>query len=118
MNATPDPLTADAQTEVFDSWALVEIFGHDKNAGHVTSRKFGTEIMFQVDVPNADGPGFAYSRLINPKAVFSIQPTNESWRRRWVIAAQQYHREVLPCIPEFKQIGAGGVGVVDDDEEF
>ena len=58
-----DPLTADAKSEQLEAWALVEIFGHDKIAGLVTSRKFGTSIMFQVDVPKVDGPGFHYSRL-------------------------------------------------------
>lgn len=115
MNAPNDPLTADAQAEALNSWALVEIFGHDKIAGHVTSRKFGTEAMFQVDVPNPDGPGFAYSRLLNPKAIFSIQPTNEDWCRRWATAAAKYQKPVLPYIPDPRQIGTGNPG---DEEEF
>ncbi len=104
--STPEPLTADASAEVLESWALVEIFGHEKIAGLVTSRKFGTEIMFQVDVPKADG-GFAYSRLLSPKAVFAIQPTNETWCRRWAAAADRYHRSVLPYIPEERQLTEG-----------
>lgn len=93
-----DTLTADAQAEHFESWAFVEIFGHSKLAGKVTARKFGADVMFQVDVPSVDG-GFAYSRLLNPKAVFALQPTNEDWCRRWAKAAAEYSAPVLPYIP-------------------
>ena len=102
-----DPLTADAKSENLESWALVEIFGHDKIAGLVTSRKFGMSIMFQVDVPKTDGPGFQYSRLLNPNAIFSIQPTNEEWCRKWVKAAAEYGaKSPLPYIPEPRKITA------------
>lgn len=104
MNDNPEALTADAKAEHLESWALVEIFGHDKLAGLVTTRKFGTETMFQVDVPKPGGEGFAYSRLLNPKAVFALQPTNEAWCRRWATEAAKYDRSPLPYIPEERQI--------------
>lgn len=115
MNSTPDSLTADAKAEHLESWALVEIFGHDKLAGLVTTRKFGTEMMFQIDVPKPDGEGFAYSRLLSPKAVFAIQPTNEDWCRRWAKAASEYDRSPLPYIPEPAKL-APAEEPGDDDE--
>jgi hypothetical protein len=35
----------------FDGWAVVEIFGHQRYAGYVTTQAFGQAVMFRVDVP-------------------------------------------------------------------
>src|SRR6185437_1718292 len=35
----------------FDGWALVEMFGHSREAGYVTTVYFGPTAMFRVDVP-------------------------------------------------------------------
>lgn len=107
-----DPLIADAKSELLESWALIEIFGHDKIAGLVTTRKFGTQVMFQVDVPKTGGTGFAYSRLLSPGAIFAIQPTSEEWCRKWTAQAEEYGmKSPLPYIPEPRQISAP----VEDD---
>lgn len=39
------------QNANFEGWALVELYGHGKEAGFVTTQHFGTACMFQVDVP-------------------------------------------------------------------
>src|SRR5205807_925876 len=69
---------------------LVEIMGHTKVAGRVTTRKVGVNVMFQVDVPKGDEKEFSHSRLFSPAAVFSIIPTTEEWCRRWAKAAKDY----------------------------
>lgn len=94
-----DALQSDAKADHLNAWALVEIFGHDKIAGLVTTKKFGTSIMFQVDVPAKWG-GFAYSRLLNPSAIFAIQPTNEQWCREWAALAEEHGKVPLPYIPK------------------
>jgi hypothetical protein len=93
-----DPQTLDSAEEL-NAWALLELFGHTKIAGRVTTRKLGTEVMFQVDVPKGDTE-FSHSRLFNPKAVFSVNPTTEQWCRKWAAYAAECGYSVLPYIPE------------------
>ena len=89
--------------ESIDAWAYVELFGHTKIAGRVTTRKLGTEVMFQVDVPKGETE-FSHTQLFSPKAIFSINPTTEDYCRRFANAAKQYGRDVLPYIPETRQL--------------
>jgi len=42
------------QTSEFKGWAVVEIMGHNKLAGHVTTQAFGSNVMFRVHAPAAD----------------------------------------------------------------
>jgi hypothetical protein len=91
--------------EDINTWAYIELFGHSKIAGRVTTRKLGTEVMFQVDVPKGlEGAEFSHSQLFSPKAIFSINPTTEEWCRKFANAAKQYGKEVLPYIPENRQL--------------
>lgn len=92
-----------------EAWAFIEIMGHSKIAGLVTERKLGTNVMIQVDVPKGDNE-FAYSRLFNPGALFSITPTSEEWCRKWATAAADYDRSPLPYLPDVKALP------VEDDQ--
>lgn len=93
----------DAGSENIESWAFIEIYGHKKVAGRMTSRKIGTEIMFQVDVPKGETE-LSHSELYGPKAIFSITPTTEAWCRKWAKAALKYNHQPLPYIPEDRQL--------------
>lgn len=106
--------TLDSTSEEINTWAYVELFGHSKIAGRVTTRKLGTEVMFQVDVPKGEAD-FSHSEMFNPKAVFSIKPTTEAWCRRWSAAAGQYGHTPLPYIPETKQIETSASSSVPRD---
>lgn len=106
---TEQPTLVDHNSENLDCFALVEVFGHTKVAGRVTTRKVGVNVMFQVDVPKGDKDEFSHSQLFSPAAVFSINPTTEEWCRRWAKAAKDYNHSPLPYIPEApKQVAAGG----------
>lgn len=39
----------------FESWAIVELFGHQKIAGRVAEQQIAGTVMLRVDVPEADG---------------------------------------------------------------
>lgn len=93
-----DEKPLDTAAEQVDTWAYVELFGHSKLAGRVSERKFGTEVMFQVDVPNPI-EGVHYTRLFNPKAIFSINPTTEEWCRKWAKTASDYDHKPVPYLP-------------------
>ena len=105
--------TLDIDVEEIDQWAFVEIYGHQKLAGRVTTRKVGTEVMFQVDIPKGDNE-FLCSKLFGPKSIFSMTPTTEEWCRLWAKAAKEYQHEILPYIPETRQLESR-YGYTEDD---
>lgn len=113
MQTETDSQSIDPSTEEINTWAYVELFGHSKIAGRLTTRKLGTEVMFQVDVPKGETE-FSHSELFNPKSVFSIKPTTETWCRKWAAAAKAYDHAPLPYIPETRQIAAPS----SDDVEY
>jgi hypothetical protein len=41
----------DTQQSTFTGWAIVEVFGHQRYAGYVTTEAFGQAVLFRVDVP-------------------------------------------------------------------
>lgn len=57
----------------FDEWAIVELFGHQKIAGHVTQAPIGD--MLRVDVHESED-SILYTRFINPKAIYAINPVS------------------------------------------
>ncbi len=77
--------------EELKSWALVEIFGHERIVGFLTQQTIGPGVLFRVDVPDLlkDGqvvrPGF--TRYFGLSAIYSITPITE-----------QMVREMLPHI--------------------
>ncbi|MDX1545612.1 MAG: hypothetical protein R3247_01410, partial [Rhodothermales bacterium] len=66
--------TSAAPQPAFDEWAIIELFGHQKMAGHVTPAPIGD--LLRVDVHAAPGH-ILYTRYISPKAVFAINPVDE-----------------------------------------
>lgn len=74
-------ITAKADEEV-TGWFYVEIFGHTVVCGRITTRKFGTAVMFQIDIPDGDQE-FSHSQLLNPSSVFSMTPTTEEYCRKF-----------------------------------
>jgi len=41
----------DTETSKFEGWAVIEMFGHSREAGYVSTEYFGTGALFRVDVP-------------------------------------------------------------------
>jgi hypothetical protein len=94
------------QTTQFEGWAVVELFGHAKEIGFVTTRYFGTACLFQIDVPELPDREFALqapqwlehegrtvlapegskvkraaspgrTRLVGPSAIYSMTPCTQ-----------------------------------------
>jgi hypothetical protein len=86
----------------FEGWAVVEMFGHAKEIGFVTTEVYGSAVLFRVDTPalperefiskrpDWSGPKIipigakvkreavpAKSRLVGPGAIYSITPCTE-----------------------------------------
>jgi hypothetical protein len=73
MNNTQDEST-------FESWALVELFGHQKIAGLVTEAVIGGCNLIRVDVPESEDQS-AYTRYFGQGAIYGITPVSEEIAR-------------------------------------
>jgi hypothetical protein len=105
----------------FHSWAIVEMFGHTKEVGFVTTQYFGPACLFQIDVPELperdmvlefskylSGGEYApagtkiklaasprRSRLIGPGSIYSITPCTEATAMAAIESLAQTHREMI-----------------------
>jgi hypothetical protein len=41
----------ETQTSKFEGWAVVELFGHAREAGYITTEYFGSGALFRIEVP-------------------------------------------------------------------
>lgn len=64
------------RTEKFEAFALVELFGHNRLSGKVTEQTIGGASFIRVDVPETNSQP-AFSRLLNPSAIYAINPITE-----------------------------------------
>ena len=90
----------------FEGWAIIELFGHQREVGFVTSVYFGTACLFRIDVPEMPARDFelkrpeyvndewiqagakvrreafpARSRLVGPSAIYALNPCTEESAR-------------------------------------
>lgn len=63
-------------TEQFDHWYIIEIFGHQRIAGRVTEQAIGGVSFIRVDVPEVDGIP-QHTRLYGGAAIYSLNPVAE-----------------------------------------
>lgn len=68
------------EKEVFDSWAIVELFGHQRIAGKVTEQAIGGGSFLRVDVPECSGQA-AFTKFYGAAAIYAITPTSEELAR-------------------------------------
>lgn len=62
--------------KTFEGFAIVELFGHNVIAGHVSEQAIGGASFVRVDVPSVDGkPG--YTKFFGGAAIYAITPTDE-----------------------------------------
>ncbi len=62
--------------QVFESWAILELFGHQVIAGRVTEQTIGGCPFIRVDVPECDGQP-AFTRFFGNGAIYSMTPVSE-----------------------------------------
>lgn len=95
------------ETEKFDAWAIVEVFGHSKFAGRVTEQAIGGASFVRVDVPQVDSSP-AFTKLFGASAIYSITPVTEDLARKAVKAC---HSEPISVyIPEARRL-PGSTGI-------
>jgi hypothetical protein len=76
------------QEQRFESWCIVELFGHQRIAGRVTEAQVGGCSFIRVDVPETHAQP-AFTRFFGQGAIYSITPVSEEVAR----AAGEYLRE-------------------------
>lgn len=52
----------EAERTEFEGWAVIELFGHQKEAGYVRTRWFGGGALFQIDVPKLEEREYTIER--------------------------------------------------------
>jgi hypothetical protein len=64
-------------TEPFETFAIVELFGHSVISGKVSEQAIGGASFVRVDVPAINGQE-AYTKLYGSGAIYCITPTDEA----------------------------------------
>jgi hypothetical protein len=113
----------------FSGWAIVEIFGHQRYAGFVTTAAFGQAVLFRVDVPpleerervtkhygyDDDGKSIpagstvketavqGYTKYFGPGAIYGMTPCTQAVAEEAVASMQSRKVSVVtlaPLVPE------------------
>jgi len=140
-------MEAAAQQNRFEGWAVVELFGHAKEIGFVTTQYFGSACLFQIDVPelpereyllerpeyvNTDDGGrefmrsgtkvkrtavLARTRLVGPSAVYSMTPCTEETARKAIEEFAPRRLILLEVAPPQPALQVTWPGKDAEDEE-
>lgn len=111
------------EQEGFEGWAIVELFGHKRMAGHVSSQVVAGGALVRIDVPETAADRqpatAAYTKLVGIAAVYGITPVSEEVARR---AAREIERWNDPLPVQLPALSAA-VGTeidpdLDEDEEW
>lgn len=87
MSTNPKPQIAPTgAAERFDSWAILELFGHQRIAGRVTEQTIGGCHFLRVDVPAlphaahaGEGDGVAaFTKFFTQGAIYALTPTDKA----------------------------------------
>lgn len=69
------------EQNVFQAWAVVELFGHQKIAGLLTEQNIGGHSFLRIEVPTTSKqPGF--TKFYNPSSVYGITPVDQEYATR------------------------------------
>jgi hypothetical protein len=115
------------QATPLDGWAIVEVLGHKKFAGHVSEQAFGSAVLIRVDVPETDQGGVftkPYSKLIGPGSIYCITPCTEEIARAAAQRLERWNNPIPVDIAVQKQLPASVstsdaelVAEEDDDDD-
>lgn len=128
-------MSDEQKQSTFEGWALVEMMGHQREVGYVTTEYFGGAAMFRIEVPSIaereltnEGteekffPDFGYlkpgqvatsaavparTRLVAPGSLYALNPCTEEAAKK---TAEQMMR------PAFRRVGEA-VALIEGDRE-
>ena len=97
----------------FDQWAIIELLGHVKIAGHVTEVEMFGSKLGRVDIPNDDGFTTQY---FNGSSLYRLTPTTEDIAR--AVAKNNQPAPVYRWeLPETKQLTPAPLVIEEDPLE-
>lgn len=67
--------------EKFESWGLLELFGHQRLAGKLSEQTIGGCHFIRIDVPEV-GETAAYTRFFTQGAIYGMTPMEEATARK------------------------------------
>jgi len=67
--------------EKFESWGLLELFGHQRLAGKLSEQTIGGCHFIRIDVPEV-GETAAYTRFFTQGAIYGMTPMEEETARK------------------------------------
>jgi len=79
---------AEPKQAAFEGWAIVEMMGHQREIGFVTTEAYGQAVMFRIDVPDL------------PEREFELtvpEYTQEGTLRQWTPAGSKVKRAAVPA---------------------
>lgn len=110
--------------DTFETWAVLELFGHVRLAGLVTEASIGGCSFLRVDVPNKEGET-QFTRYFGNGAIYSMTPVTKEVACR--VGNGSAQAPVKPWeMPKAPQLTAGsddeedhtaGAGGPDDDDD-
>lgn len=131
----------------FDGWAIVDVLGHQRYVGYVTTQAFGGAVLFRIDVPALEErtrttvrPGYlpdgryappatvvtegavaGYTKLVGAGSIYTITPCTKDAAIE-VLERSQPRPFLRADIPASAALGAPAATVVDgpdvdDDDE-
>jgi hypothetical protein len=74
-------------SEKFETWAIIELFGHNQIAGKCSEQNIAGANMLRVDVPE-NGTQPAFTRFLGSGAIYAINPVTEEIARHWAGSLQ------------------------------
>lgn len=79
---------ADIQQATFDGWAIVDILGHQRYVGYVTTEAYGQAVLFRIDVPRLEQreritkrPGYAQDNRYLPVGTAIVEGAVEGYTK-------------------------------------
>lgn len=82
---------SEAKQVAFEGWAIVELLGHQREIGFVTTEAYGQAVMFRVDTPDLPAREFV---LTHPEYA---SPEGDEDTRSWVPAGSKVKRPASPA---------------------
>lgn len=99
--------------EGFDSWAVLELMGHNVLAGRVREEEIAGTKMLRIDVPET-GERQAYTKFFGASAVYALTPCEEAVAR--AVCERTWTQPIPVHLP--KQLAAvAGDGTADPFDE-
>jgi hypothetical protein len=97
-------------SETFESWAIVELFGHQRIAGRVSEEQLAGTSFLRVDVPETHHAE-PFTRFYGASAIYAVTPVEEAIAKR---AAEQS----MVWVPMPKEQPALPAYVVEQEDDL